>query len=65
MATKLDLAEAQIIGFSHGSHGFSIKSLIKSMGLTRREWIILKRNYNIEMIITEAEIIEINKYFKL
>ena len=65
MANQIQVAEAQIIGFNHGSHGFSIKSLIESMGLTKREWLMLKDIYGIENNLTEADIIEIDKYFKL
>lgn len=44
MATKLDLTEAQIVGFHYGYHGFSLISLIDSVGLTKKEWKQLKED---------------------
>lgn len=63
MANKLDLAEAQLTGFNHGAHGFSIKSLIESMGLTKSEWI--KIQDSAQSYLTEVEVEEINSYFKI
>jgi hypothetical protein len=62
MATKLDLAEAQLLGYTHGKRGYYLKSLIESMGLTKKEWYLLKDKYPLNYL-NEDEIIEINEYF--
>ena len=36
-------AEAQLIGFTHASKGFTINSLADSMGLTKNEWKKLRK----------------------
>jgi len=54
MATKLDLADAQLIGWRHGFHGFSIISLVESMGLTKSEWKKLKSDYS--MYLSDDEV---------
>lgn len=38
MATKLDLARAQFDGYYHAHRGYSLKSLVESMGLKKTEW---------------------------
>lgn len=40
--SQIKLAEAQLIGFAHGTRGFSIKDLADSMGLTKKEWLKLR-----------------------
>jgi len=46
MATKLDLADAQLIGFAHGKwYGTDVIGLITAMVLTKKEWIKLKKEY--------------------
>ncbi len=46
MATRLDLADAQLLGFSYGKwNNTDIVGLIESMNLTKKEWIKLKTNY--------------------
>jgi hypothetical protein len=42
MANKLELAQAQFIGFHHGSRGFSVKELAQSMGLKKSEWLKIR-----------------------
>ncbi len=64
MASKLDLAHAQFIGFHHGrwsSH--DILGLIKGMGLTKQEWKKYKEQYDSHSL-TESDINEIESYFK-
>jgi len=63
MANKLDLADAQLVGWSHGFHGFSIISLVESMGLTKSEWKKLQSDYSLYLSDDEKQ--EINEYFKL
>lgn len=61
MANKLDLDDAQLLGFIHGTRGYSLIQLINSMGMTRSEWIKWKLNY--PKILTEREIKEIDEHF--
>lgn len=61
MANKLDLADAQILGFVSGSRGYSLIQLIESMGLKRAEWIKWKLNY--PKVLTSREIQEIDEHF--
>jgi hypothetical protein len=63
MANKLDLADAQLIGWHHGFHGFSIISLVQSMSLTKSEWKKLKTDYSLYLSDDEAQ--EIDEYFKV
>ena len=63
MANKLDLADAQFIGFNHGQHGFGIISLIQSMGLTKREWLKIQSDYNCSYL-SESDVNEIDEHFK-
>jgi len=64
MANKLDLADAQFIGFHHGKwHRSDIIGLVECMGLTKREWIKWKNNY--PQSLDEEEIKEIDEHFKL
>jgi len=64
MATKLDLADAQIIGFSHAQKNSNdIIGLIQSMGLTKEEWLKWKNYYPSPLSISEIN--KIDKYFKL
>ena len=60
MATKLDLAIAQLIGFHHGAHGFTIKSLVDSMGLTKSEWNKIKDL----AYLNESEVQDVDEYFE-
>lgn len=45
MATQLDLADAQLLGFALGKNEGNIISLITSMGLTKKEWKKWKDEY--------------------
>jgi len=47
---QIKLAEAQLIGFSHASKGFDIKSLVDSMALTKREWLKLRDSINLKLL---------------
>lgn len=63
MITRLDLAEAQFIGYyfrKRDSNG--IIGLIESMGLTKKEWIKLKSKNQI--LFDKLDIAEIDDYFK-
>jgi len=61
MATKLDLAEAQLLGWSNGKHGTFLTSLIEGMGLTISEWNKIQSQYPSTLNKSEKE--EIDDYF--
>ena len=63
MATKLDLADAQFIGYAIGKREPSIIDLVMSMGLTEKEWIKWQQNYPTNYL-TQSEIDEVNEYFE-
>ena len=60
MANKLQLAEAQILGFQHGKRGYNLSDLVHSMGLTKSEWEKLKSsgmvNYLPDYMMEEIEV---------
>lgn len=62
MATKLDLAEAQLLGWHSGKNGEFLTSLVSSMGLTKAEWEKIKVQY--PSTLNESEKLEIDEYFK-
>lgn len=65
MATRLDLADAQFIGFREGSlNRDNIIGLVDSMGLTKKEWIKWKTEYP-NYPLSESQIKEIDEYFDL
>lgn len=64
MATKLDLADAQFLGFHHGRREPGIVMLVESMGLTKKEWISWKKKY-VTTCLTSSEMEEIDNHFKL
>lgn len=61
MATKLDLAEAQLLGWHEGTHGTFLSSFVESMGLTKAEWEKIKVQY--PATLNESEKEEIDEYF--
>jgi hypothetical protein len=64
MATKLDLADAQIIGFIHGRWNSSdLLGLIEAMGMTKKEWIKFKKDYPTLNGLKRDEIVEIDDHF--
>ncbi len=64
MATQLDLANAQFIGFGQGKWNNNVVDLVKAMGLTKIEWRVWKDTYY-NQALTGAEISEIDKYFEI
>lgn len=63
MATKLDLADAQFIGYWFGKwNGTGIIGMVESMGLTKKEWLKLKSDYPIEANMDESDIKEVDEY---
>jgi hypothetical protein len=63
MANKLDLADAQLLGYFNHKMGVRTHELISAMGLTRKEWKKLKSEYGCSYMY-EEDIAEIDKYFK-
>lgn len=65
MATQLQLAEAQILGYAHAKRGFELIPLIKNMALTKSEWNKMKRKGWVKtMGLTKDEVDEIEDHFK-
>ena len=66
MANKLDLADAQFIGYWFGKWNVNgIIGMVESMGLTKKEWLKLKSDYPIEANMDESDIKEVDAYFGL
>ena len=64
MATQLDLADAQLTGWSHcKQNSMDIIGLIEAMGLTKREWIKLKNTDAVAL--NQLETKEVNEHFGL
>ena len=61
---QIALAEAQILGFIHGRGGYSLASLVESMGLQRREWEVIKAGYPIRCYLDDNDIGEIEQTVK-
>ncbi len=64
MATKIDLAEQQLLGYVHGKKGYYLTGLIEAMGLTNNEWEKLKSQYGLNYL-DDNDKKEIDDYFKL
>lgn len=65
MASQLDLALAQFTGFKHGKwNKDDCLGLAISMGLTKKEWLKLKKQ-EIEIYLDKYEIEEIDNHFKI
>lgn len=62
MATKLDLADAQFIGYHFGKREPGIFGLIENMGLTKSEWERWKIEYPVGYL-TPEEMSDIDEYF--
>ena len=59
MATQLDLADAQFIGFKMGKWNWDgIIELVKSMGLTKKEWEKWKDNYTNVLDASDFQAVE-------
>lgn len=63
MATKLDLADAQFIGFYHGRDN-RIIDMVESMGLTKAEWKRWKKKYT-NTYLKDSDMKEIDDHFNL
>jgi hypothetical protein len=59
MANRLDLADAQLLGFSMGKNNWNgIIDLVESMGLTRAEWNKWKDEYPSSLDSNDFDAIE-------
>jgi hypothetical protein len=65
MANKLDLADASLIGYAHASKGYSLKSLIQTIGMTKSEWVKWKEKYPTKGYFKNDDIQELEEYFKV
>lgn len=64
MATQLDLADAQLTGFAHSRFNRNdIIGLVTSMGLTKREWIKLKKDNAVAL--NDVDTKEVNEHFNI
>jgi hypothetical protein len=63
MATRLDLADAQFIGYCAGKDG-RIIDMVETMGLKKSEWMKWKEKYT-NTYLTDSEIKEIDDHFNL
>lgn len=62
MATQLDLADAQLVGFKQGKwHRDGIVELVDSMGMTKKEWKKWKANY--PNILDDSDFHALEEYF--
>jgi hypothetical protein len=62
MATKLDLADAQFIGFKAGKwESHDITGMVEAMGLTKKEWLKWKCDY--PTILDNEDVKAIDEYF--
>ncbi len=60
--TRLDLADAQFIGFRQGKVDDRIIDLIESMGFTKEEWEDWKLNYT--NVLCDSDFESIENHFK-
>lgn len=63
MATKLDMAEQQLLGFNSAKQGETLIGLVIAMGLTPKEWKELKED-NAVYYLDGDEVREIDNYFE-
>lgn len=60
MATKLELTQAKLIGFSLSSNGYSIWELARTLGIKKAEWLKIRLTSNLSL----QEINELDSYFE-
>lgn len=49
----LELAEAQLLGFTHGRDGYCLEDLVTSMALTKKEWARMKLKFDMSYLTKE------------
>lgn len=52
--SQIKMAEMQLIGFGHGSTGYSITALADSMGLKKSEWEKLRDKVPLKTVDKQA-----------
>lgn len=57
----IDFAEQQLIGFAHAAQGYDLEQLVSAMGLTKKEWDVIKRDCK---YLTPLMIEVLNERFK-
>lgn len=62
MSTRLDLANAQLLGYFAGKWG-NLIGMVEGMDLKKSEWIKIKKDY--EPYLDDEDIKEIDNYFGL
>lgn len=55
---ELDKAEQQLLGFINGKREYSLRELIESMGLTKKEWQSIKNERPIVMDYLKPDEVE-------
>jgi hypothetical protein len=59
---NLHKADQQLTGFAHARGGYQINSLAAGMGLTKKEWEALKKDFLVLDYLTEEEVQEIEDH---
>ena len=57
----LTMAQQQFVGFGYAKQGGDIIGIVRAMGLTSNEWQELKKDYDINVDLSEDEIEEIEE----
>ena len=52
-------AVAQFVGFIHHRNKFSLYELVDSMGLTKEEWISIKKDYVSDLSVEDINSVDI------
>ncbi len=60
---NLHKADQQLIGFAHARRGYQINSLAEEMGLTKKEWEVLKKDFLVLYYLTDEEVQDLEDYF--
>ncbi len=64
MANRLEVSEAQMLGFAHHrDNPDNLLGLISAMGLTKKEWQKIKGKFSL-FYFTESDINQIDDHFK-
>lgn len=53
---QLELAEAQLLGFATGKDGYSIEGLVEAMGLTKKEWVELRKQFDMKYLTKQDRV---------
>ena len=61
MKAAIQFAEQQLLGYLHAKRGHGLIDLIINMGLSKKEWVEINNQTNLN--ITEIERDEVERYF--